>query len=81
MNALLAIVNLLTVIANAVLNVVRRQRFEDAQEKEKGEVEKLHENPGRYVADMFGARGDDSLRSDAQANKDIYYTNKADPRR
>lgn len=77
MKTLAALVNLLTLIAEAILGAVKRGNYEDNTAKAKEDTTRLHENPGRFIADMFGTRGD-SLRSEAQAN-DKLRTDKANP--
>lgn len=81
MNLLAAIVNLLTLISTAIVSAVNRGRFADDKKREQDEVARLHENPGRFVADMFGTRGDDSLRSEATANDALRDPSKTDIRR
>lgn len=80
MNALLAIVNLLTVIANAILSLIKSNNHNKEKQRLQSESEKLHEDPGKYIADMFGTRNNNSVRSEEQANKDIYYANKTSPK-
>jgi hypothetical protein len=48
-----AIVNLLTLISVAVVDAVNRKKFEDDARREKDEAARLHENPGRFIADML----------------------------
>jgi hypothetical protein len=76
-----AIVNLLTLISVAVVNAVNRKKFEDDARREKDEAARLHENPGRFIADMFGTRHNDSVRSEATANDALRDTDKTDIRR
>ena len=76
-----AIVNLLTLISVAVVNAVNRKKFEDEARQEKDETARLHENPGRFIADMFGTRGNDGVRSEATANDALRDPDKTDIRR
>ena len=81
-NLIAAIVSLLTLIASTVVSILKRDRYQKEAAVQKAELERLHENPGAYLADMFGTRNADGLRSDSDANEELYRnrpTNKTRP--
>lgn len=76
-NLIAAIVNLLTLISTAIINAVNRERVQNETTQRQDEVERLNENPGQYIADMFGTRGSDGMRSDTEANEALYRSRQA----
>lgn len=61
MSIVKAIVNLLTLIATAIVNHLNRADYQRRTKDEGINVEKLHENPARHFADMFGSHSTDKL--------------------
>lgn len=78
-NLIAALVNLLTLIATTVVSVLKRNEYEKEAAVQKAQLERLHENPGKHLADMFGTRNADGLRSDSAANTELHHTRSADP--
>ena len=76
-NLIAAIVNLLTLISTAIINAVNRERVQNETTQRQDEVERLHQNPGQYIADMFGTRNRDGMRSDSEANEALHHSRQA----
>lgn len=74
------VVNLLTQIITIVVNVRRVNEYENEKQSKKLQRDELHKNPAQYLQDHFNAHaarprnGDDSLRSEASANKELHRT-------